>query len=357
MKHIYDENNCLVNLSNSILKHYGIPTFHNSLLDIDNILKSKKVCLLLLDGFGKKIQEIYKDYCPFISSGNYKTISSTFPPTTVAATTSLMSAKFPCETGWLGWTTKFENVIYPVLTFSSLLDFNLGPSNIDTNKELKYTSIIEMINKTGKKAGSIHSFEIENNDSDVFFSKSDELIKNNDFTYVYSTEPDHQLHLKGVYSDENKELIRKLDDSVKKLVENNKDTTFIVIADHGHLDVKNCYVKEHQDFLNLLKYPYYFIEGRAASFYIKEGMNIEFEKISQKLYNDDFYILNRDEVISNEVFGIGKECEKFKSLLGDYLFISKGKACFNNKEEIINISNHAGSSEDEMLVNLSLFNV
>lgn len=80
MKHFYDENNCIVNLSNSILKHYNVLPFHNSLSDIDNKLRKNKICLFLLDGFGKKIQEIYKDFCPFIYSGKYKTITSTFPP-------------------------------------------------------------------------------------------------------------------------------------------------------------------------------------------------------------------------------------------------------------------------------------
>ena len=62
MKLVYpDYNRCLVNLVNSILKHFEADCFHGSLEEIDNILNKheyKNVVLMLNDGMGSKILEI-----------------------------------------------------------------------------------------------------------------------------------------------------------------------------------------------------------------------------------------------------------------------------------------------------------
>ena len=89
MKNLYDKERNLVNVSNSILRHYKLETFHPSLTELDAILdesKNKKICLILLDGFGKYIQELHSSSCHFILSHNKRTITSVFPPTTTSAT-------------------------------------------------------------------------------------------------------------------------------------------------------------------------------------------------------------------------------------------------------------------------------
>ena len=44
-------NNSLVNLSNSILKHFGVETFHKTIPEVDKLLKGhKKVVAVLFDG-------------------------------------------------------------------------------------------------------------------------------------------------------------------------------------------------------------------------------------------------------------------------------------------------------------------
>ena len=52
---VYNENS-LVNLSNSILKHFCVETFHNTIPEIDELLKGhKKVVAVLFDGMGQNI--------------------------------------------------------------------------------------------------------------------------------------------------------------------------------------------------------------------------------------------------------------------------------------------------------------
>ena len=48
----------IVNLSNSILKKFNVPTFHETIPSLDEEIKnSNKVVLILLDAFGKNIIE------------------------------------------------------------------------------------------------------------------------------------------------------------------------------------------------------------------------------------------------------------------------------------------------------------
>ena len=63
MSIFFEDFNNLVSVSNSILRHYHIEGYHTSLAVLDQVLdqlNDKKICLVLLDGFGREIQEQYK---------------------------------------------------------------------------------------------------------------------------------------------------------------------------------------------------------------------------------------------------------------------------------------------------------
>ena len=96
----YKNSNC--NLSNSILKNFGIKPLNDTLSLIDPYLEKdyKNVVLLLLDGMGKTIVENHlKEEGAFRThlAGIYKSV---FLPTTVAATTSIRSGLMPIEHSW-----------------------------------------------------------------------------------------------------------------------------------------------------------------------------------------------------------------------------------------------------------------
>ena len=54
-----DYNRCLVNLSQSILKHFGVKTSANTLPEVDAMLEKgyRNVVVLLLDGMGVETME------------------------------------------------------------------------------------------------------------------------------------------------------------------------------------------------------------------------------------------------------------------------------------------------------------
>ena len=160
-----DYDNCLVNLSNSILKHFGAETSAPTLKMADKLLENeyKNVVVLLMDAMGISVIEKHLRPDGFLRSHLAGAYSSVFPPTTVAATTSVLSGLYPNEHGWLGWDMYFpmlgKNVT--VFTNSNQLEEDEKGEVIDPKsaadyhvafKYLPYKNIIDRINEAGGKA-------------------------------------------------------------------------------------------------------------------------------------------------------------------------------------------------------------
>ena len=126
-----DYNRCLVNLSNSILKRFGAETSADTLKSADEYLAKghRNVVVLLLDAMGTSILEKHLAEDGFFRSNLRDTFSSVYPPTTVAATTSILSGLYPNEHGWLGW-----DIYFPQLDKNSLISSaTVLPSNLSIN--------------------------------------------------------------------------------------------------------------------------------------------------------------------------------------------------------------------------------
>lgn len=362
MKELFDKENCLVNVASSILRHYHVDSFHPSLKLLDKALNKtdKKICIVLFDGFGKAIREVYKNECPNIRAHTYTTITSVFPPTTVAATTALTTGRFPMETGWLGWTEQFPMYEKAVTMFpSTFADENVEKTPISSYECLPVTTIFEILNQHGVKADKIQDFSLEDKSIPGFFKATDKKLKEDiDFLYAYCVEPDSLLHDLGVGNETIRPVIKAIDEGMKKLAIDNPDTLFIVLADHGHKNATHFSIDEHGDFYSLLRIKHFSIESRAANFYVENGKQDEFRRLAEKYYGEHFYILSKKEVLDEHVFGYGKASEKFESLLGDFLLISKDEATFvKSKDDPGLVSHHAGSSDEEKYIDVSLFNL
>ena len=147
----YDKKYNLVTLSNSFLKYYGVPTFHDSIKELDELLeknKYKKITVILFDGLGSYIQENHLKDTDIIRKKKFLEITSVFPPTTVAATTAFLSGKYPIETGWLGWSQYFKQIDRTIDMFIGRDSFTGeilkgNPSSIYT----PYENILSIISK------------------------------------------------------------------------------------------------------------------------------------------------------------------------------------------------------------------
>lgn len=360
-----DPKNTLTNVGNSILGFFDVPKFHDSFAPLDKVLKEtkkEKIALILLDGMGKVIFDTYKNDIPFLYSHILTEYKSVFPPTTVAATTTLTTGKYPIETCYLGWTQYFDTrkAFINVFPSNNAFDHSQFFSPSVTSLELRTTYIWDLINKTLKhNATNISSFFKKTfnkeDDFEAFFEDADKLIKEHDFVYVYSTNPDHLLHEHGIKNEVIRENVIYLESKVKELVENNPDTLFILTADHGFADIEEINFKLHQDFLDTLDDDVFSIEPRFATVSVKD--EAKFLELTNKYYSDYFYIKTKKELLEEHAFGYGEPHPLFDLTTKNYFLIAKDKYCFYQSEEPIGFKGtHAGSLDSETEIYLLIFN-
>ena len=355
-----DYNNSIVNLANSILKKWGLPTSGKTLKLLDRYLEKdyKNVLVILLDGMGKHIIENNLEEDGFFSSHLAGTYSSTFPPTTVAATTSIDNGLSPCEHGWLGWDCYFPQIDRNVTVYHNT-DTESGEKVAEESVAWKYygySSVISRINSAGGIAYSVHPFLPPFPQT---FEESCQLIKRyceepgQKYIYCYCEEPDSTMHRTGCYSDEAKRMITTIENRIESLVDELKDTLVIVTADHGHLDSEGVCIKDYPKIMDCLKrMPT--IEPRALNLFVKENRRKELEEEFTKEFDGKFILLPKEKVLEMKLFGYGTEHKYFRDMLGDYLAVAiDDLSIYSAKEHVEKfVGVHAGLTENEMIIPL-----
>ena len=364
-----DYDNCLVNLSNSILKHYGAETTAPTLKMADKLLSGsyKNVVLLLMDAMGVSAIEKHLEPDGFLRSHLAGSYSSVFPPTTVAATTSVLSGLYPNEHGWLGWDMFFPELEKNVTVFMNSDQLTEDPDgNIIEPKPaadyhvafkfLPYKNIVEKINEAGGKTFfSMPFIEPYPNDLDSILKRVQDLCNEPDekFIYAYWNEPDATMHTNGPDSEKVHELMVSLEKRLFEFSKNLSDTLLLITADHGHMTSRNHCITDFPEITKcLVRMPS--IEPRALSFFVKEEYKSEFPEVFEKTFKDKFVLLNKEEVISQRLFGTGKDNPRLRDSLGDYLAISVAdESVFATHKEALSMpGGHAGLTKEEVEIPL-----
>ena len=356
-------NECLTNFTCSIKKYFELDYTHNTLDYIDTILndyKPKNVVTILCDGMGSIIMDKLLDKDTFLMKNRIKTITTVFPATTVAATTSVLTGLNPVETGMLGWDMYYKDIDKTITVFLDSEKEDLDKKPLEEAKEYKQKhmitkSIIKEINEIGKyKAYKIFPL---GNDAyktlDEMFETIEEKCKEDGkkYIYAYDLEPDHTMHLVGCDTKEIKEIIEDLNRRIEELSKKLTDTIIFVIADHGHLNIENIFIKDYPDLEDCLLRTTS-IEPRAVNFFIKPEKKEIFKNLFNKYFSNDFDLYTKNEIVESKIFGNGKENEIFKDALGDFLAIGKTNKTLLHNGSIVLKSQHAGYTDDELLVPL-----
>ncbi len=356
-------NECLTNLACSIRKYFGLEYKHNTLDYIDTILneyKPRNVVTILCDGMGSNIMDRMLEQDTFLLRNRLKPITTVFPATTVAATTSMLTGLNPCETGMLGWDMYYKDIDKTISVFMNSEkgddEGKVLPEAIEYNRtHMIRKSISEDINEKGVYKGyNLFPFgEDCYKDLDDMFVRIESLCENDDrkYIYAYDTEPDHTMHEIGCDKDEVRDIIVDLNKRIEDLSSKLKDTVIFVIADHGHCNVKNLFIKDYPDIeACLLRNTS--IEQRAVNFFIKPDKKDIFVNLFNKHFSSDFDLYSKQEVIESQLFGDGIENDIFRDALGDYLAVAKtNKTLLYIGSELLK-SQHAGCTDDEILIPL-----
>ena len=364
-----DYSNSITNLSNSILKHFGVEPFHKTIPEIDKKLDGKKkVIVFLFDAMGKSVLEKHLDEYSFFRTHIIKNITSTIPPTTVASTTSFLSGKFPIETGWLGWTLYFNEIDKNVNVFPNVDDDTgeLIMGEHMMNKTCPYKNIAALINeKTNKEiAHLIYGYPVDKKNKKVrrlkgFIKHAYKIANKNDesFTYAYWVNPDGLMHGRGVNDKKVHKNILKIQKYIQRYSLKNKDVATLVIADHGMIDVNFLDMYEHSDLVNTLKRNTS-IEKRMMNFFIKDGQQDEFKKLFNKYYGQYYTLLSKEKVLKENLFGEGLPHKKSLEFIGDFIGLANSDISLQMKKQkdeknpFVFKAHHAGNTLDEMLISV-----
>ena len=362
---IYDKKNCLVNLSNSILKRFNAPTFHDSINEVDGLLaKHKKIVLFLCDGMGKNVLNANKEETKDLNAHAFRDITSTFPPTTVAATNALLSGKFPNEIGWLSWSQPFFNWERCIDVFPGT-DSQTGEKVPGFNyRELAYfPTIADQINKANNKtiAQVMLEFPIDQ-EGHVGIKQCTERVakffsdKEEGFVYGYVTEPDHSSHTYGITSPEVKAELVNINNTITEFANAHPEILVLVIADHGHINVDELFLEDYPDFVELLDKPMCF-EGRAANFKVKEGKNKQFEDKFNQYFGKYFELYTKEQVIADEFYGPNPMPKQVENMIGDYIAVAISNVILIDLHiHDFFKGHHAGGTVEEGVIQICAYN-
>ncbi|MBO4649628.1 MAG: alkaline phosphatase family protein [Clostridiales bacterium] len=379
-----DYDNCLVNLANSMLVHFGAETTAPTLPLADSYLAKgyKNVVVLLLDAMGISILEKHLSSDGFFRSHLAGSYSSVFPPTTVAATTSVTSGLFPCESAWLGWDEYFPQLGKNVTVYTNSEQIQEAGSPFALEKDVRldengcpdiepirpiegfhagfkftpYESIVtKMKNASSEAFFSSPYVEPNPQDLDAILGRVTDLCREpgKKFIYAYWNEPDGTMHKTGTTSKETHEVITALEKRVEEFASTLSDTLLFITADHGHMDSKNLCILDYPEIMKcLVRMPS--IEPRSLNLFIKDEYKEGFPVLFEKTFGDKFWLVPKEEVIEKQLFGRGNESPIFRDMLGDFLAIAiSDTSLFNtHKEAALMPGGHAGLTKEELEIPL-----
>ncbi|MGN1316554.1 MAG: alkaline phosphatase family protein [Acutalibacteraceae bacterium] len=350
----------ILSIASSVLAHFGVKDCqHKTLPEFDKLLQKdyKNIIVILFDGLGVSAIKEHLNENDFLRKHFVCPISSVFPSTTVAATTSILSGYSPLECGWLGWDLYFEEIGENVAVFRNTLQRNGEPA-ADYNVANRYIPVknvmqrIEEVN--GRKSAYCVSFfskfrvkSVEDICKTVYKLSKKRKKK---YIYAYWHQPDNAMHGHGVTSEEAHKEILNINSEVEKLCGKLKDSLVIITADHGLCDGKNEYLEDYPRLSSMLKVPPS-IEPRALSFFVKDGMLEDFRDEFNGIFGNDFRLMTKEEVFKENLFGFGKPHPRTYNFVGDFLAVATGeKSLFIEREEHSFVGVHAGLTEEEMTV-------
>ena len=364
-----DYNRSVLNVACSVLKLFGAEPRYGTLDEILGLPRKSHVALLILDGMGIDALKLLPENA-FLRRRQAATLTSVYPSTTTAATNSLYSGLSPAEHGWLGWSCYFKEYARLVDLFLDRDSYSLERLKSSPARGLMpFESVFPKIKAaSGVMTRAVFPFDPGplGMDDLIVARTLDEValaIRGRDareaFTLFYWTDPDDTMHHYGERCARAVKTVKQLNDWVEALASMLRDTTLIITADHGLIDVTDVvWLNDCPDIMRCLVMPPS-VESRAASMFVKRGREWEFEQAFSKTLGEDFLLMTREEALSRQLFGPGKLHDKADDFLGDYLALATGTRAIyyqaaGGEPHGKMVGHHAGLTDEEMLVPLIL---
>lgn len=362
-----DYDNSILNITNSILKYYGAKPHHATLPMLDKELakKYRNVVLFLVDGMGSEILKKHSENAKLLMKYQKDVLTSVYPSTTVAATTSILTGMAPIETGWIGWFQYIKEEDKSVIFFYNQ-DFYNFDHKFDYNISEKYVPVVNVYTQIKDSRSDVNTEEIFPEFREPKHNKFIRICETiaektkqpgENYIYAYWEKLDSFMHKEGPGAQKIADHVKEIDEGFKYLQENIADDTLLILtADHGQIDIEEIQIHDYPDLLETFTHEPS-VETRTTAFFIKDDKKEEFEKAFLKHFRDKFILMTSEEFIESHLLGFGKPHPKIREFLGDYVALAIDKYVFRMlKGDMPPFKGqHAGLTKDEMLVPLIIY--
>jgi len=354
-------NNSIINITNSVLKHYGAEPYQSTLPIVDDLLAKnyKNVVFLIMDGMGINVLERNLPENAFLRRYMKSEISSVFPPTTVAAYTSILTGKTPAEHGWIGWSCYFKEVDKCIDLFSNHESGTELPASEEHQpyKHLPYDNILNVLGSKVRTCAVSPFSEYFANTVEGICQQLKNLCEEDGrkFIYAYHYQPDHDMHDFGVSSECITEIMKDYNNQLEALTNSLSDTLFLISADHGMIDITMKCIEDYPQ-INDALVRHICVEPRCCSLYVRDEYISKFPKIFADIFGDKFKLFTHDEFLQSGLLGEGIQHPKIKDFVGDYVAVAVSDIALwykdSNGEYNDFKGSHAGLTKEELTVPL-----
>ena len=357
-----DYSNCITNIIASLEGYFGLKPLQSTHPVIDALLSKKpwrNIVLLLYDGLSMAALREALPAEAFLRRSVRAALSSVFPPTTTAAVTSLKSGLNPIQHGWIGWSMYLPALDQTVDLFPNRLQFTGEPPRMEEAGRtlLPYGHFLSRLREQAGIAAhevSAHG-DIPTDSREGMYQQVAALCQRpgQHMIYAYDGNPDHLMHEKGTRHPEVTAVIKAINQEAEAFAASlPEDSLLLITADHGLVDADFKYLCDYPQITDCLLRPYA-VEGRAASFFTKDGMHKQFEQAFRRAFGQHFILMTTEEFLEEGFLGPGAEHPSLRTMLGDYMALATDSSCLAMQPgDYDMVGVHAGLTRAEMEVPL-----
>lgn len=372
----------LVNVSNSILAHFGCQTYH-SVYPFEKFLPGlfeniDKVIVFLIDALGLHSLQKILQKADFFDQKNILQATSVFPTTTSASIASLLTASTPIEHGILGYILYLKE-LGALVNMIELSSPTLGKvsSSFSSNQILLSETIFEKLLSVGVKGCVLTSKNIRGSGfsnlvhtgasvrsyqsfGDLFFKLREMLQEDGKiFGFVYWGLLDSIGHKMGVnskaFESELYWLLKMIQQEV--IFDLKNDTLLIIMGDHGQIETpweNEIWWSWKDEISTFFTVP---PGGEMRMMHLYTHQPEEVIKYIQTVYKNQAIALTKDQAVGMNLFGSNSKKESLERI-GDVVLIARSNYSFyfkfTGREESLK-SKHGSLSPDELIIPLVVF--